>query len=121
MDAMCRAGRGAHEAGDAFDAAFLVLVQAMHTAIGAEEHATFFNGQIFPPFLGVLDDAVLAAEHREHVLHRGAETDQGLGHVEQIAERELGFLKDDDIGGIHWVKFRNAPKHCKAAYVTPII
>ena len=97
VDAAGGAGGGAHEAGDAFDAAFLVLVQAMHAAIGAEEHAALFDGQILTAFLGVLDHEVLAAQHGQHVLHGGAEADEGLGHVEQVAQGEAGFLEDKNV------------------------
>ena len=61
VDAVGRAGGAAHEAGDALHAAFLVLVQPVHAAVGLAEHAAVFDGEVLAALLGVLDDAVLVA------------------------------------------------------------
>src|SRR5207245_4894170 len=73
VDAARRAGGGAHEAGDALDSPFLVLVQAVDAAVGAQEHAALFDGDVLAALLGILDDAILPAEHLEHVLRRGSQ------------------------------------------------
>ena len=100
---MQRAGQAvrAHEARDALHAALLVLVQPVHAAVGLAEHAALLDGHVLAAFLGVLDDAVLAAEHAEHVLHRRAQALEHLRQVELVGQRQLGFFEDEDVGVFH--------------------
>ena len=77
VDAVGRAGRGTHETGDAFDPAFVVLVEAMNAAICFEEHSSLFDGQVFAFFFRILNHAILAANHDvEHVAHRRSQPDE---------------------------------------------
>jgi prepilin-type N-terminal cleavage/methylation domain-containing protein len=106
VDAARGACRGAHEARDALDAAFLVLVEAVHAAVRDLEHAALLGGQILAALFGVLNDAVLAAEEFgtrgvPQVLHRGPQTDEHLRDVELVRQRQPRLFEDDDVGVLH--------------------
>jgi hypothetical protein len=73
-----------------FTAAVLVLVEPVHAAIRAQEHAAVFDGHVLAALLGVLHDAVLAADHDvEHVLHRRAQALEHLRDIELVRQRKL--------------------------------
>ena len=73
----------------------------MHAAIRARGHATLFDRQVFALLFRILNDAILSAEHTKHVLHRRAQAVEHLRNVKLIAERQLRFLKDDNVGVFH--------------------
>ena len=57
------------------------------------KHTPLFDGQVFARFLGILDHAVVAAQHAQHVLHRRAQADQHLRNIKLVAERQLRLVK----------------------------
>ena len=90
---------GAHEAGDALDAALLVLVQPVHAAVGLGVHAAVGHGEVGAGLLGVLDHPVLVAhDHVDHVPHGGAQALDHLREVKLVAEAEGRLGEGEDVG-----------------------
>ena len=56
---------------------------------------------VFAAFFGILDDAVRAAQHAEHVLHRRPQALEHLRDVELVRQREPRLVEDDDVAVFH--------------------